>query len=101
MKRIIAYFTFAALLLSCTQMEEYDDRLTDLETRVKALETQINSLNDNIEALQTLAGGGTINSVVEENGVYTITTSNGGKIILNQGSVGVGKAPIMRSDKDG
>lgn len=101
MKRIIAYFTFAALLLSCTQMEEYDDRLTDLETRVKALETQINSLNDNIAALQTLAGGGTINSVVEENGVYTITTSNGGKIILNQGSVGVGKAPIMSIDKDG
>ena len=86
---------------ACSDLSEFEERLDTLESRVQALENVIPALNQNIEALQALAGGGTINKVEQKDGVYTITLSNGQTLTINQGSVGVANAPVMSLDKDG
>lgn len=86
---------------ACSDLSDIEERLDSLESRVKAIENIIPALNSNIEALQTLAGGGTINKVEEKDGVYTITLSNGETITINQGSIGVANPPIMSIDSDG
>lgn len=100
----ILKFSACALLLcaaACSDLSDIEERLDSLESRVKAIENIIPALNGNIEALQTLAGGGTINKVEEKDGVYTITLSNGETITVNQGSVGVANPPIMSIDGNG
>ena len=102
--RNIFALSAAGLLLgaaACSDLSEVNDRLDQLEGKVQVLESVIPTLNSNIEALQTLAGGGTINKVEEKDGVYTITLSNGQTLTINQGSVGVANAPVMSLDKDG
>ena len=104
MTRNIFALSAAGLLLgaaSCSDLSEVNDRLDQLEGKVQVLESVIPTLNSNIEALQALAGGGTINKVEEKDGVYTITLSNGQTLTINQGSVGVANAPVMSIDKDG
>lgn len=93
----------SAIVVSCNtnDIDSLQSRVDTLESQVSMLETSIGALNGNIEALSALAGGATINSVVEENGKYTITLTNGQVITINQGSVGVGYAPIMSVDADG
>lgn len=86
---------------ACSDLSEVNDRLDVLEGKVQVLESVIPALNANIEALQALAGGGTINKVEQKDGVYTITLSNGETLTINQGSVGVANAPVMSLDKDG
>ena len=86
---------------ACSDLSEFEDRLDSLESRVQALENVIPALNQNIEALQALAGGGTINKVEVKDGVYTITLSNGEVLTINQGSIGVANPPVMSLDKDG
>ena len=78
-----------------------EERISTLESQVAMLETSISTLNGNIEALSKLASASTINSVEEKDGKYTIVLSNGESIVVDQGSVGVGYAPIMSVDKDG
>lgn len=105
MKRIFFTFISASALLvaasSCSDLSGIEGRLDSVEGRVNALETQIGGINDNIKALQTLAGGATINSVTEKDGVYTLVLSDGKTLTLNQGSISAAKAPIMSIDADG
>ena len=102
--KYILAFSAAGLLIgsaACTDLSELEDRVDSLESRVQALENVLPALNANIEALQALAGGGTINKVEEKDGVYTITLSNGETLTINQGSIGVANPPVMSLDKDG
>lgn len=66
-----------------------------------ALETIIPNINANVEALQVLVNGTTINSATQKDGVWTLVLSNGETITLTAGSVGVGNPPVMSVDKDG
>lgn len=100
----ISMFSACALLIgaaACSDLSEIEDRIDSLESRVQAIENIIPALNGNIEALQALAGGGTINKVEYKDGVYTITLSNGETLTIYQGSVGVANPPVMSIDKDG
>ena len=76
MNKIFRIFTAAALFagvsVACTDLSDFEDRIDSLEGRVTALETQIVGLNGNIEALQQLVAGGTINSATVKDGVWTI-----------------------------
>ena len=105
MKKILKYLAIpaalACLLASCSDLSDIEKRVESLESRVQALETQIGILNTNVAAVQKLAEGGTISSVEEKDGVYTITLSNGEKIILKQGSTGIANAPVVSIDADG
>ena len=105
MNKIIRLFAAAVFTLgmsaACTDLNDINDRLDSLEGRVAALETIIPSLNANIEALQRLTAGGTINSATVNNGVWTLVLSNGETLTLTQGTIGVGNAPVMSVDKDG
>ena len=105
MNKIFRIFTAAALFagvsVACTDLSDFEDRIDSLEGRVTALETQIKGLNANIEALQQLVAGGTINSATNNNGVWTLVLTNGETLTLTQGSIGVGNAPVMSVDKDG
>lgn len=86
---------------ACSDLSEFEERLDTLESRVQALEKMIPALNQNIEALQALAGGGTINKVEQKDGAYIITLSNGETLTVNQGAIGVANPPVMSLDKDG
>lgn len=105
MKKILKYLAIpaalACLLASCSDLSDIEKRVESLESRVQALETQIGILNTNVAAVQKLAEGGTISSVEEKDGVYTITLSNGEKIVLKQGSTGIANAPVVSIDADG
>ena len=99
--RIIA----AALLVSgisvaCTDLDDLQQKVDSLESRVTALETLIPNINANVEALQVLVNGTTINSATQKDGVWTLVLSNGETITLTAGSLGVGNAPVMSVDKD-
>ena len=93
----------AALLISsaCTDITSLEERLDSLESRVKAIENVIPVLNSNIETLQAMAEGTTINSVETIDGKYKITLSNGNVLYLTQGSVGVANSPILSVDAEG
>lgn len=105
MNKIFRIFTAAALFagvsVACTDLSDFEDRIDSLEGRVTALETQIKGLNGNIEALQQLVAGGTVNSATNNKGVWTLVLTNGETLTLTQGSIGVGNAPVMSVDKDG
>ena len=92
----------AGLFAGCSDLEDYKNKVDELDGRVTALETITTNLNKNVEALQTLYSGATINSATKDaNNVWTIVLSNGETLTLNQGSVGVANAPVMSVDKDG
>ena len=96
----IAATAFMAAV-ACGNIDDLQDRVDDIENRVSALEKVADALNDNIKALQAIASGQAINNVEKKDDTYILTLSNGDKITLQQGGVGVGKAPIMSVDKDG
>lgn len=104
MKTIIKVLLLSGMsaLTACTDLTMINERLDSLDSRVTAIEKLLPALNANVSALKELAGGSTINSISEPNpGVYEIILSNGTKLTLNQGSIGIGKAPVMSIDKDG
>lgn len=90
-----------AAFSSCRNLDELEKRVASVEKRVQALDNQIKALNNNIKAVEALMQAGTISSVSEKAGVYTIVLSNGEKLTLNQGSVGVANPPIMSVDAEG
>lgn len=98
---IKAFVAVAFTAASCTDLTPLEERLDSLESRVKAIENVIPLLNNNIEALQAIAGGTTINSVENIDGKYRITLSNGNVLTLTQGSLGVANPPILSIDADG
>ena len=91
----------AGLLASCADIKEINDRLDEFDGRLTALETVTTNLNNNIEAMQTLYSGATINSATNDNGTWTIVLSNGETLTLTQGSIGVANPPVMSVDPDG
>ncbi len=94
----------AVLAMAACQQSDIDDLerdIDDLRSRLTALETQVNVLNDNVEALQKLFNGATVNSVEEKDGVYTITLSNGEVLTLTQGSEGGYYTPVIGVDTEG
>ena len=92
----------AGLFAGCSDLEDYKNKVDELDGRVTALETITTNLNKNVEALQTLYSGATINSATKDaNNVWTIVLSNGETLTLNQGSVGVANAPVMSVDNNG
>lgn len=106
MKRFHRFLLSAAavLTLGACQQSEIDDLerdIDDLRSRLTALETQVDALNNNVEALQKLLNGATVNSVEEQDGVYTITLSNGEVLTLTQGSEGGYYTPIIGVDEAG
>ena len=98
---IMATFVAAASFLSCTNTADIEKRIDGIDARLTALEKVADALNENVAALQAIAEGKTINKVEEKDGVYTITLSDGTELKLNQGTEGMGKAPILSIDKDG
>ncbi len=102
-KHLISAVSIAVFIISsCSDITDMENRLDSLESKVQALETVITSINSNIEAVAALVSDRcTINSVTEQDGVYTIVLSNGEEIVLTQGTIGVGNAPIISVDKDG
>ena len=86
---------------SCRNLDDLEKRVNTVESRVQALETQVNALNENIKAINALMSAGTIKEVTEKDGAYSVLLSNGKKITLNQGSVGVANAPVMSVDNEG
>ena len=96
--------TIAASVLAmaaCGNIDDLEERVDKIENRVAALEKVAETINGNIKALQAIASGQAINSVEEKDGAYILNLSNGQTITLNQGNVGIGKAPVMSVDKDG
>ncbi|MBE6250892.1 MAG: hypothetical protein E7111_04485 [Bacteroidales bacterium] len=92
----------ACLSAGCSDLDEYKNKVDELDGRVTALETVTTNLNKNIVTIQTLYGGTTINSATKDaNNVWTIVLSNGETLTLTQGSIGEGKAPVMSVDADG
>ena len=92
---------FAGLFTACSDLDDIKNKMDEMDGRLTALETITNNLNQNIEAMQALYSGATINSATSKDGVWTIVLSNGETLTLNQGSIGVGNAPVMSVDKDG
>ena len=92
----------ACLSAGCSDLDEYKNKVDELDGRVTALETVTTNLNKNIVTIQTLYGGTTINSATKDaNNVWTIVLSNAETLTLTQGSIGEGKAPVMSVDADG
>ena len=92
----------ACLSAGCSDLDEYKNKVDELDGRVTALETVTTNLNKNIVTIQTLYGGTTINSATKDaNNVWTIVLSNGETLTLTQGRIGEGKAPVMSVDADG
>ena len=103
MKKNILLVAALALLaaVSCSDLEDVQGRLDELESRVTALETQVNALNSNVEGTVELMEAGTISDATQTGGVWTITLSDGRKITLTAGSLGVGNTPVMSIDAEG
>ena len=97
------FFVAAAFMLSaaCNSLDDLQERVDRIEGRVTALEKVAEAVNGNIQSLQAIAEGQAINKVEEKDGAYILTLSNGTTLTLQQGSIGMGKAPLMSIDKDG
>ena len=92
---------FAGLFTACSDLDDIKNKVDELDGRLTALETITTNLNKNIEAMQALYSGATVNSVTQKDGVWTVVLSNGETLTLNQGTIGVANAPVMSVDKDG
>ena len=83
--RLVVVALLALPFASCNDgFSELKERVDDLDSRVTNIETSIKALNANIEALSALAGGATINSVTEKDGVYTVVLTNGEKLTIDK-----------------
>ncbi len=98
---LVSSVILAGAITSCTDISGLENRIDSAESRIAALEKNLGTLNSDIAALKKVVEGGTVSSVVEKDGVYTITFSDGTVITLNQGSTGIANAPIMSIDADG
>ena len=99
--KIMATFVAATSVIGCTDTDDLEKRIDEIDARVTALEKVTEALNENVTALQAIAEGKTINKVEENSGTYTITLSDGTELKLNQGTEGIGKAPLLSIDDEG
>ncbi len=100
-RTIVATFAAVVAVSACSDTADLEKRIDEIDARVTALESVTAALNENVAALQAIAEGKTINKVEEKDGVYTITLSDGTELKLNQGTEGMGKAPLLSIDEDG
>lgn len=98
---LITAFAASAAIFGCANTADIEKRIDDLDGRLTALEKVADALNENVAALQAIAEGKTINKVEEKEGTYVITLSDGTELTLNQGTEGMGKAPLLSIDEDG
>lgn len=70
---------------SCDDDDDYETRISVLETAVSDLQGQLN---------KALTVGASVTNVVEENGTYTITLSDGQVITIKPGTSGGGGADV-------
>lgn len=92
------------LVVSCNNVDDLKEDISDLEKRVTSLETQIKDLNSNNEAIQALAKkGATITTINydQEKGTYSIEMSDGKKLNLVENKSTTALFPIMGVDADG
>lgn len=102
LERIFAACASLALMASCADLSKVKDDIEDLNSRVTALEAQVQALNDNIQAIKTLSDGGkTISKVETDDEAYKLTLSDGTVLTLRQGSIGIGKFPLLAIDEEG
>ena len=104
MKKYVRLLLVAGLfpcLIACGNLDLLQERVNKIENRVAALEKIAEAINGNIEALQAIASGQAINKVEEKDGNYVLTLSNGTQMTITQGSVGMGKAPLVSIDAEG
>ena len=101
--KIMTTFVAATSVIGCTDTDDLEKRIDEIDARVTALEKVTEALNENVAALQAIAEGKTINKVEENSGTYTytITLSDGTELKLNQGTEGMGKAPLLSIDDEG
>lgn len=99
--KVMATFVAATSVIGCTDTDDLEKRIDEIDARVTALEKVTEALNENVAALQAIAEGKTINKVEENSGTYTITLSDGTELKLNQGTEGIGKAPLLSIDDEG
>ena len=99
--KMMATFVAATSVIGCTDTDDLEKRIDEIDARVTALEKVTEALNENVAALQAIAEGKTINKVEENSGTYTITLSDGTELKLNQGTEGMGKAPLLSIDNEG
>lgn len=99
--KVMATFVAATSVIGCTDTDDLEKRIDEIDARVTALEKVTEALNENVAALQAIAEGKTINKVEENSGTYTITLSDGTELKLNQGTEGMGKAPLLSIDDEG
>lgn len=99
--KIMATFVAATSVIGCTDTDDLEKRIDEIDARVTALEKVTEALNENVAALQAIAEGKTINKVEENSGTYTITLSDGTELKLNRGTEGMGKAPLLSIDDEG
>ena len=104
------YLTIASLAaasvgwISCTDTEELDSRLTEMEGVAGNLEQMIADINENaISAYKIIKEGGVIMSVhAHENGtVYRLDLSDGSAIDIHIASDGTGVTPIIGVNPEG
>ena len=99
--KVMATFVAATSVIGCTDTDDLEKRIDEIDARVTALEKVTEALNENVAALQAIAEGKTINKVEDNSGTYTITLSDGTELKLNQGTEGIGKAPLLSIDDEG
>ena len=105
MKRLINIILLTVSMMFAAgcdgDLSDLEQRVDALDNRVSALESIVSALNENVEAIRALVEGATVYSVVQEDGVYTVKLSNGETYRLNQGTDGIGQAPLMSVDAQG
>ena len=99
--RLVTAFAASAAIFGCANTADIEKRIDDLDGRLTALEKVTDALNENVAALQAIAEGKTINKVEEKASTYVITLSDGTELTLNQGTEGIGKAPLLSIDGEG
>lgn len=98
----IQFYLFVLTTYSCADINEMQNSLNDIESRISQMESKTDLLNKNIEAIQLLSNATTIHNVTyDNNATYKITLTNGKELILTTGNAGIGNVPIVSIDKDG
>ena len=100
--------------VSCTDLTSIEDRLDTLESDVQALQTLATNLNKNVESLYYLKDGAVITNILEVEGGWDLTLSDGRKLELRNGVNGAngedgkdgndgaeGHTPVVSISEDG
>lgn len=101
------YYTlmlFALCFTACEDTDKLEADINSLNDRVEALENKVEMLNGNIKALNILCQDGMIISKVEhdaENGVYTLSLSDGTTLKLAERVDGFASVPLVTINENG